>query len=236
MNRMKLGRLPATRPYGLRMMAEYVKGRIPAPPAKISPPVFDVRVDGNDRIGDCTMAGVDHLLGAWNTLYDNPVARPDESTIESTYFGMTGGQDTGLNEADVLKAWQQQGLFGNKIVGYAPVDPQDIRGLQQAIAYYGAAYLGIACPESCQEQFGQGQPWTYDPSSPIEGGHCIVAGGYDSAYVYCWTWGKIVPVTYSFFAHYLEETWCVIGPELAAAGKDTLNIDFESLEADLPQM
>ena len=233
MTKLMLGRLPATRPHGLRDLSAYSKGRLPAPPAQYRAPQFDVRMDLNDTYGDCTIAGVDHLLGVWNAETGVNDARPDDATIKSTYFGLTGGADAGLNEADVLQTWHQQGLFGNKIDGYAPVDPKDIVGLHQAIAFYGGAYLGIACQQSAQQDFAAGQPWKYDPSSPIEGGHCIVAVGYDSGGVYCATWGDVAYVTYPFMAHFLEEIWAIVSDEFAQKRGDVQGIDLETLQADL---
>lgn len=231
--RYQLGRLPATRPHGLSTLATYATGKLPKPPAAIAVPTFQIGMDCNDSIGDCTIAGVDHLIGAWDAEVSVSDPRPDDDEIQATYFKLTGGQDSGLNEADVLKAWSTSGLFGNTIAGYAPVEPTDVVGLHQAIAFYGGAYLGIACPESAQTDFQNGQPWTYDPSSPIEGGHCIVALGYDSGAVYCATWGGIAPVTYPFLAHFLEETWAVLSQEFVEAKGDSLNIDLATLQADL---
>ena len=236
MTRLKLGRLPATRPHGLRDLSVYAKARLPKPPTAAPAPKFAIGMDLNDTYGDCTIAGVDHLMGAWNALFGHAVARPDNDAIKTTYFDLTGGADSGLNEADVMKTWQTTGLFGNKIEAYAPVDPKDLVGLHQAIAFYGAAYLGIACPESAQTDFANGEPWTYDPNSPIEGGHCIVAGGYDAGGVWCWTWGDIVYVTYPVMAHFLEEVWVPISSELAQAGGDIPGIDIETLKADLPTL
>ncbi|HUY25412.1 MAG TPA: hypothetical protein VMV09_08950, partial [Candidatus Saccharimonadales bacterium] len=127
-------------------------------------------IDGNDQFGDCTMAGVAHLIAAWDADVNEPDPIPDAQEVVATYFELSGGQDTGLNEANVLQAWRSQGLFGRKIAAYAPVDPRNIVELHQAVAFYGGCYLGIQCPQSAQQQFASGQPWTYDPSSPIEGG------------------------------------------------------------------
>ena len=212
--KLKLGRLPATRPHGLSDLSVYATGKLPAPPASVAAPAVSWGMDGNDAIGDCTIAGADHLIGAWDAQTGQNDPRPDDAQISSTYFSLTGGADTGLNEADVLKTWQTRGLWGNKIAAYAPLPPTDVVGLHQAIAFYGGAYLGIACPESAQRQFATQQPWTYVPGSPIEGGHCIVAVGFDSLFVYCVSWGAVVPVAYPFLANYLEETWAIVSPSI----------------------
>jgi len=230
---MKLGRLAATRPHGLKDLAVYAQGKLPAPPDTVPAPVVDWRMDLNDTYGICTIAGVDHLIAAWDEEVKENDPRPNDSELLSTYMDLTGGADTGLNEALVLQQWQSKGLFGTKIAGYAPVHPQDIVALHQAIAFYGGAYLGIMCPESCKRQAVGNQPWTYVPNSPIEGGHCIVAVGYDQFSVKCVSWGKLVDVSYGFLAHYLEEAWAILGQEMVEAKGDALGIDLVTLQADL---
>ena len=230
--RYKLGRLPATRPHGLSDLSVYAQGKLPAPPASVSPPTVTWGMDCNDTYGDCTIAGVDHLIGAWDIDFHEPEGRPDDAEIQATYFQMTGGQDSGLNEADVLQAWRTSGLWGNKIGAYAPVAPTDTLAHHQVIALYGGAYLGIACPQSAQDDFAAGNPWTYVPNSPIEGGHCIVSVGYDQGGVWCVSWGSLVYVTYPFLSNFLEECWCILSQELIEAGGAN-NIDLATLTADL---
>ena len=236
MTQYKLGRLAPTRPFGVAELGTYAMGKLPGPPAQVKPPVAQWGMDGNDQFGDCTIAGVDHLLAAWNAEFGEKDARPTQSTIVETYFSLTGGADAGLNEHAVLETWRTKGLFGNKIAAYAPINTRNIVEIHQAIALYGAAYLGIMLPQSAQEDFAAGKPWTYDPSSPIEGGHCIDAVGYDATGIQCVSWGAVVTVTYPFLAHFLEEAWCVIGHELVEAKKDALGIDLATLTRDLNQL
>jgi len=233
MGELKLGRLPATRPFGLSDLSVYAQGKLPAPPTEVAVPQATYPMDGNDRLGDCTMAGVAHLIAAWNAEVGVADAIPSSDAVVAEYLKLTGGQDSGLNEANVLQLWHRDGLFGHKIEAYAPVSPSNIVEIQQAIAYYGGAYLGIQCPQSAQEQFQNGQPWTYVPGSPIEGGHCIDGLGYRPEGVLCATWGGIALVTWQFLAHFLEEAWCAISPQFVAAGKGPL-LDLVTLEADLP--
>src|SRR5271169_1143140 len=99
------GRLPALRPAALGDLSVYANGRLPTPPRTVEVPQGPYPIDGNDRLGDCTLAGVDHLLRAWDREFresDPPIA---EDVIEALYFQLTGGEDTGLNEAEVLKEW-----------------------------------------------------------------------------------------------------------------------------------
>lgn len=228
-----LGKLPAVRPHGLSELKVYATSKLPAPPASVEYGAsLKYGMDDNDKIGDCVMAGCAHLIQAWNAEVKEKDAIPSDSAIETEYFKLTGGQDSGLNEASVLQTWHKSGLFGHKIEGYAPVDFKDITALHQTIAFYGGVMFGIACPESAQEQFGAGQPWTVVPGSPIEGGHCIVAIGYDAQYVHCVTWGAVVKVSYPFLSRYLDEAWCIISSEFVEAGKGPA-LDLASLKADL---
>lgn len=233
---LKLGRLPAMRPAALSDLEVYATGKLPAPPASVAVPAASYPIDGNATYGDCTMAGVAHLIAAWNVEVKEADKIPDEAAVVKEYFTLTGDKDSGLAEADVLATWRNSGLFGEKIAAYAPVNPKDILAIHQAIAFYGGCYLGIECPRSAQEQFAAKQPWTYDPNSPIDGGHCIVALGFNEQGVECATWGGIALVTYPFLAHFLDEAWAILSNELVQAEKDSLGISLEALEADLDKV
>jgi hypothetical protein len=232
----KLGRLPATRPAALADLSVYATGPLPTPPRTVEVPAGSYPIDGNDTYGDCTIAGVAHLITAWNTESHEHDTIPGEQTVVEEYFKLTGGQDTGLNEAEVLKTWQTKGLFGEKIAGYAPVNPRDLLQLHQAVAFYGGCYLGIECPASAQEQFANGEPWTYE-GSEVEGGHCVVALGYGpNGGLHCATWGGIAVLEASFLAHYLEEAWCILPHQLVEAKGDALGVDLQALELDLARV
>lgn len=242
MTAFKLGRLPATRPAALKDLAVYATGPLPAPPRTVEVPYqADLSgrfpIDGNATYGDCTIAGVAHLLEGWNAETGEKDQVPDETDIIQTYFDLTGGEDTGLEESAVLKTWHTTGLFGNTIAGYAPVNPQSLLELHQAVAFYGGCYLGIECPASAQEQFSAGEPWTYVEGSEIEGGHCVVALGYGpNGGLHIASWGKVVVMEASFMAHYLDEAWCVLPRQMVEARGDSLGLDLAALEADLKRV
>ncbi len=232
MTDLKLGALPPQRPYGLADLSTYHVGRCPDPPAAVSVPnVPDWRMFLNDTYGDCTVAGVAHAIMAWNAEVSAADAVPADGDVARAYFSLTGGPDAGLVEADVLQKWHTDGLFGQTIAGYAPVQPTDVAGLRQAIAFYGAAYLGVALPQSAQTQFPI-RIWTPEPGSPVVGGHCIVAVGYSSSFVECVTWGQIVHVTYPWLAAYLTEVWAAIPHQFVEKGRGPV-LAIDALQADL---
>ena len=231
----KLGALPAIRPAALKDLDVYATGKLPTPPANVVVPKAAYPIDNNDVEGDCTVAGVVHLKEAWHAKYGKPYTPPTNLEIKNKYRQLSGGEDTGLVEANLLQTWQTTGLFGSTLPAYAPVQPTNILGIHQSVAFYDGAYLGIECPQSAQEQFANGEPWTYT-GSEVEGGHCIVALGYTANGLLCATWGGIAEVTYSFCAHYLTEVWCLISGILVAQKKDSLGIDIASLQADLSKI
>jgi hypothetical protein len=227
----KLGALAPEIPFGLSYLSEYVQGKLPAAPERFAAPCIDTRMFDNDTLGDCTIAGVAHAITAWNAETHESDAIPTDREVRDAYFALTGGTDSGCVEATVLRKWQCEGLFGHKLAAYAPVPPQNIGAVHQAIAFYGAAYLGVALPESAQEQFPS-REWTVVPGSPIEGGHCILAVGYDAYAVHCRTWGGTVAVSYPWFAKYTTEAWACIAPEFVEAGRGPV-LDLASLRRDL---
>jgi hypothetical protein len=235
-----LGRKPAVRPIGLSDLRYYTAtDSFPTPPATFAAPTgVSWGMDGNDTLGDCTIAGVDHLIAAWDALFNVSDARPSLATLEAEYHTLSP-DDTGCVEATVLADWMKPGLFGQTIAAYAPLDYRNVVELQQGVAFLGGAYLGIACPGSAQQQFAQQQqsgklvPWTVVHGSKIEGGHCIVAVGYTAAGLLCVSWGSIVEVTWAFLRKYLEEAWGIVSHELAEKGADTLGLNLAALQADL---
>jgi hypothetical protein len=248
-SRLKLGRGDAVRPVGIRDLAVYLPGGWPTPPATFGDlatlQAISWGMDGNDTLGDCTIAGADHIIAAGNALYGTSDPRPDLPTLEGQYRTLSPN-DTGCIEADVLNAWHTKGLFGpadtNTIVGYAPIDHRSEAELKAVTAATGFLYLGIACPQSAQQQFakqlqsGQLVPWTVVRGSKVEGGHCIVAVGYDATGLFCVTWGGVVNVTWPFLRRYLDEAWAVLTEELSERGTDKLGLDLAQLQADLRNM
>ena len=232
----RTGRNPAVRPAALRDLEVYSSGPLPTPPPSVVVPKAAYPIDGNAKYGCCTLDGVGHLKEAWHAKYNLPYTGPTEAEVVKEYFAETGGPDTGLNEADVLKKWCGTGLFGSKLIAYAPVDPKNLLGIHQSVAFYDGAYLGIKCPQSAQRNFANGEPWKYE-GEETEDGHCVVAIGYnDRGELEVATWGGIATLTPGFCAHYLDEAWCLISGILQQRKGDSLGIDITSLRADLARV
>lgn len=231
----KLGRLAARRPVGLADLAVYLTDPLPAGPAEVAAPQnVSWGMLGNDQVGDCTIAGAVHLRMANAAQTDDSGdTYPDEQTVVDEYFMLSGGEDSGLVEADVLQTWQTGGLFGDRIAGYAPVDHRNPDELRSVVAAFGGSYLGVVVPAPAQEQFGDNQPWDLTGTSAdrqIEGGHCVPVVGYDAKFAYVVTWGRVQPATWAWLAAYLEEAWAVITSEDARVRLDQLQADLAALQ------
>ena len=220
------------RPHGLDDLAYYTRGHLaPPPPAVPVPGVKLWGVMANDRLGDCTVAGVGHLILAANATSMTCDAIPNDDDIVKQYFTITGGQDSGAVEVDVLRAWYTKGLFGNnKIAGFAPVKTSNLLDVHSAVSMFGAAYIGVALPGSAQQQFASGKPWAITPQDKIEGGHCVLIVGYDSQYCYAVTWGAIQAITYPWLSRYMDECWAIISQEFVETHSV---LDIDALRSDL---
>jgi len=236
----KFGKLAPRFPAGLKELTAYTVGTLPPPPPSVdyATAVPSFPMDDNEQYGDCTIAAAAHCLQSWNaeSKVDDPV--PTDQEVVSTYLQLTGGKDTGLVEADVLKTWQQTGLWSNKIVGYAPVNVHDLVTIRQAVDLFGAVYVGIQVPANAQRQFADGEPWTLVPgwkSQPIEGGHAVPFLGYDATWCYAVTWGAVQRVAWDWWESYGDEAWAILPQEFAQVG--TVNgIDVSALQADLEKL
>ena len=250
------GKLAPQRPAGVSEFHVYLPD-LPPPPVAVAAPVVDNwQMFLNDEYGDCTIAGVGHVIVAANAEVSEHDAVPTDPEIQQQYFALTGGQDTGCVEADVLHTWYRVGLFTandggilhdveddltellehpkrmSKIAGYAPVGAEDMVCIQKAIELFGHCYVGVQCPQSAQEQFAAHQPWTVVPGSPIEGGHRILYVGYDHEYLYAVTWGDLVAVTYDWHDAFCDEAWAVIPQAFVEKGAGP-TVDITQLQADL---
>ena len=219
----KLGKLAPKRPEGLHMFAFYQSNPLPVAPEKVNvPSVSDWRMLANDKYGDCTFAGIVHARMATAAVLGLTENVPTDEEIVSAYLQYTQGQDAGAVEADLLKYWQNNELFGSKLAAYAPSDHADFDELKSVIASFGLAYIGVRLPVTFQDQFIKGQPWdlTGAPADDqIEGGHCVILVGYDTDHAYCITWGRVQAITWNWLRSYMEESWAIITPEIVTRGE-----------------
>lgn len=242
----KLGKLDPVVLSGVGFISDYETTTLEPLPS-VAVPAGAWAMDGNgpdpsvtnqgpnfEGVGDCTIVGVVNCDRTWNLLVNESAPIPPANNVVTEYFQLTDGQDTGLAETNVLQTWQGSGLFGTKIEAFAPVNHRKKNTIKNAVAYYGACYLGVQLPESAQQQFNVGGESTWSPvqGSPIEGGHCIVAVGYDTDGIQIVTWGQVVTCTEGWISEYVDEAYAIISQQFVEAGHGP-SLDLAALKADL---
>ncbi|MEU5596702.1 hypothetical protein [Streptomyces sp. NPDC020298] len=221
----RLGKLPAqpARPH-LRLSA-VLRERLANPPARadwqsdaIAWPMY-----GNDRAGDCTCAGVGHMVNQLTFYGSGTEKLPAEKSVIGMYSAITGydpsktdpatGEnptDTGAYCQDVLSYWRKTGLEGHRITAYAALDVSNLNEIKQAISLFGTVYVGLSFPDSAMDQFNQGKPWDVVRGARVEGGHCVIVGAYGAAKFGLITWGAETTMSEAFWRAYVDEAWVVL--------------------------
>jgi hypothetical protein len=234
----KLGRLPGQIPAGLRELPYYAAGPLPRAPASVPVPAFgDWGMLGNDAVGDCGVAGLQHGFEAAEAGTGEREQFPDSQRAVSYYLAYTGGQDSGVVLSQFLAYVRRHGYYGHTVSAYAPVAVHDVPTLQFAVDAYDFAYAGITVSQAMLSAFSAGEPWTLDvvQDQPL-GGHCTPVVGYSSEFLTVITWGQPQQIAYSAWHYIAEEAWAVLAGELVTAESDGRGLNLAALRADLGRL
>jgi hypothetical protein len=234
------GKLARKSDFRTLRMSSYLKGAVPTAPVSVDniaravaatkfPITALFPMDGNDEYGDCTICGVSHIDTLWEAFLGRVVIAP-QSLVESSYFKLTGGADSGLNELDVLNWWRKNRFNGDDILAYVAVKASDHNAVKLAIELFGAVYIGIQCTQELDAQFSAGVPWT--SGRLTQDGHCVVVPSYTADDLTCLTWGSDQKMTWPFWDQCVDECYCLLPPEAMLKGFNPL-FDFSQLNADL---
>ena len=234
----KLGCLPGAIPTELKALTYYVAGDLPKAPATVkTPSVSSWGMLGNDRYGDCGVAGIQHGLQADAAIVKSNERFPSESQVVDYYLHYTKGDDSGVVLHDLLAYIRKHKFYDKTISAYAPVSINDVPTLQTAIWLYGFAYAGITVTSGMQKAFEDEKPWDAEACAgkPV-GGHCVPIVGYDDHYLYCVTWGGIQTITYPAWHTISTEAWAVISGEFVARHGNGRGVNIDALNADLNKL
>jgi hypothetical protein len=221
-------------------LAHFLTGAVPAHPAaadNLGRLSGGWAMLGNDRARDCvavTWANFRRLVTAvlateyyptqdqvW-AIYktQNPGFDPNGAAETN---GPGSDHDQGMDIQTLLEYLVKVGgPDGAKAIGFAAVDVKNTDEAKAALAIFGGLWTGITVRAVNQDEFGNGQPWDYVRSSPEEGGHSVLTGGYapqgsgvgalggDERMI---TWAQETSFTDSFWSHEVDEAYAVIWPE-----------------------
>lgn len=203
---------------------------LPTPPAAVDyhthVPTQTWGMDGNDNVGDCTCADVDHEVKALQIASGQPEVVSTADQCLAAYSAITGynpadpNTDQGAVMQDVRDYWHKTGFTlgqtSDKILMFAELDIKHTDLIKLALSKLGAIGLGLNFPGSAMTQFDRNEPWDVVQGATIEGGHAVALVGYDASYWYVVTWGRVQKVTPAFFAKYFEEAWVSLSADFAA--------------------
>ena len=213
------------------------------------------QVLGNDRAGNCCAVTWSNIRRLVTTTLTDKGYYPAQSQVWDIYrtqnpdFDPDGDPavngpgsvaDRGMNIQELLEYLVQTGgPDGVKAVAFAAVDHANPDEVKAAVAIFGFVWTGVLVSQRNQQEWAAGQPWDWDASSPVDGGHSIITGGYgtpgagplggDERFI---TWGAETSFTDAFWSNSVDESWVVIWPEHLASREFLQGIDLAALAAD----
>ncbi len=238
----RFGKHPAKHDYRTLRFRNYLKPGLAPPPAsfdvlqervypnlKSSDPTVLFPMDGNDTLGDCTIAALAHAVTTYRGMIGDELV-PAKQAVVKLYLHLTGGVDSGLHELDVLGYWRQHPFSGDKVLAYVSIDPKNHEHVQQAIQMFGGVYLGFQVQQSCIQDFDARKPWT--PAPLTNDGHAVFAVAYDANGATVLTWGNTQKGTWAWWDECVDEAYALLPPE-AKHSRFAQGFNFAQLEADL---
>ncbi len=215
-SQMRLGRRAPRADPRIFRLARYLPAPLATPPTSCDwsggRKTWDML--GNDLIGDCGIVAPADALTVLAAAAGSIVA-PTTAEIEGVYSAVTGyvsgndATDQGTVETDFLTWWLNSptGFIGQKLVGWASIDPTNQIHVKQAIELLATPLFGINLPLTSQTQeiwdvtgalVGAAEPGSW-------GGHEVCAIGYNEIGPVVITWGALMQMTWAFFAAYVQD-------------------------------
>lgn len=144
------------------------------------------QIDLNDQLGDCVVAGAQHIAGVWaanagagNLIFSNADTRRN-------YGGMSGGtyprSDEGCDEITALKWWTKNGLGpdgAHKIFGFVNIDASNPDEVMFGLWAFENLIFGNELPEAWVSPMPGKSGFLWDVAGdPVDdNGHCFVGTG-----------------------------------------------------------
>jgi hypothetical protein len=224
----RFGKHPKVNDYRTLRFRDYLNATLAAPPAScdVLPKVFKnlgisdaaelFPMDGNDTVGDCTIAALAHASTVYSGFVNHKPHIMAASKVLKTYYHLTGGVDSGLAELDVLNYWREHKVSGDQILSFVSIDPKDHAHVKQAINMFGGVYLGFQVQQNCEADFNAHKPWT--PGPLTKDGHAVYAVAYDDKGVTVLTWGTTQRGTWAWWDECVDEAYAIVPPEAKKEG------------------
>jgi hypothetical protein len=250
--KLKLGKAVARHDPRTLLLASYVSGTLPTPPTSLdlTTKVKSWGMMENDQLGDCTCAAAGHLLMEWTANSGKKTFTPTDKQIVAAYSAITGynpitgANDNGAVEVDVLNYWRQSGIAGHKIGAYVALEPANHTHIMDSVFIFEGCYIGVQLPISAKAQVQNKQTWSVPPGGTTGdgakgswGGHAVPVVAYDTRGVTVVTWGALQSMTWSFWEAYCDEAYAILSTDYLNGKKTTPGgFSLQQLQADLADL
>jgi hypothetical protein len=198
---------------------------------------------GNDQYGDCVVARSMHAVKYRNAVQTRTV---DFSTADALddYYAVNGTTaDNGTDPLAMEKYLQVTGVRDmtntrHKIDGSVVLRTGYPSDLFLAMWLFDGCSIPVDLPNSAEDQFANGQPWTVVAGATSVGGHDVMGLGVNSSgNIVCVTWGGLQAMTIEWFNKYNDLLICDFSLEaLDAKGLSSRGYDKAALVADMAQI
>lgn len=194
---------------------------------------------GNDRWGDCVLAGAAHETMLWTRQGEAPDCLFTEENALEAYSEVTGfnpadeGTDQGTDMGEAASWRRKVGIkdstgVRHRVAAFLSIDPGDLKAHYQAMWLFGAVGIGFEFPSSAWDQFDASKPWKVVPRSPVEGGHYVPLL-FKRRTMECVTWGRTQGMTVDFFGKYNDESVVYVSEDALTARKSPEGFDYDTL-------
>jgi hypothetical protein len=221
---------------------DYIKASLPPMPATFghvhkAAPVGGWGLLGNNRAGDCVLAGAAHETMTWAWATGKPIPLFSTVNVLKQYRALTGGADSGLDPIATAKWRVSNGLADaqggiHQVKAFGAVN--DLSDVELAVYLFGVCGIGVALPHSAEQQFIDGRPWDDVAGDPKDGHYVPCVGKNSDGNLMVVTWGKLQAMTPAYFEKYAVGAVCYFSIEyLLETGKSPEMFDEAQLDADL---
>ena len=214
---------------------------------------------GNDVAGDCVAVTYANVRRLVTKVLGGTEDYPSIDEVWAVYktqnpgFDPNGTADTngpgspadnGMDIQTLLEYLASTpGPDGVKAIFFAGVDVTNPDEVKAAVAIFGYVWTGINVLQVNMQEFSDSEPFDYDPSSPVDGGHSVITAGYgtpgagalggDERFI---TWAQETSFTDAFWANDVEEAFVVVWPEHLGSKAFLEGVDQAQLAADFQEI